>query len=400
MSNYEWIKPWVKAFEAFDLGQMNDWVALLGGILAILFGIIQIYYFGRKTVLKRLTPFMKGEDGFWDKKPNRNLGRLVNQLQNNIPIITVANFKGGVGKTTTVVNLAAFFDSLGFKVLLIDFDYQGSLSDAVVKKIQGDLRFGAHAILEKPVNSDRASAVLSMREKPLEKFIHTDILCSFYPLSRIESSVVFNWLVGHQRKDPRYNLFSFLDSKAFEKEKYDIVLIDAPPRLMTATANALCASTHVIVPTIPDGLSSSAAINTIDTILKLKENLNPVLKVLGVVPTFVRNSTGFTAREEDELNALNGDLQQNFSDKNRGEIKVFREQRILRKAAISNVVGYEIPFFVDSSVRSMYSKLALALSEEIGNKFAAEVQKRYLNAGERSKAEHNTTQGNVVELAG
>ncbi len=397
---YEWIKPWVKVFQAFDLAQVNDWVALLGGLLAIVFGILQVYQFGRKAILNRLKPFMNGEEGFWDRKPNRNIGRVVTELEQGPPVISVANFKGGVGKTTTVVNLAAFFDSLGLKVLLIDFDYQGSLSDAVVKKVEGNLKFGSHILLEEPVNNHRANEILEMREKPVESFKNTDILCAFYPLNRIESSVVFNWLVGHNKRDPRYNLFTFLSSRTFKEQGYDVILIDAPPRLMTATANAVCASTHVLVPTIPDGLSSSTAINTIDTLLKLKVKLNPTLKVLGVVPTFVKTQTSFSNREETELKALNGELHERFSDKQSSPMKIFRDQRILRKSSISNLAGYAIPYFEDSEVKKMYSELGIAISKDIGHNFAEEVISRYEDAGERSENKTGDNTGNVIELAG
>ena len=178
------------------------------------------------------------------------------------------------------------------------------------------------------------------------------------------------------------------------QKTYDLVIIDAPPRLMTATVNAVCASTHVLVPTILDGLSASAAVNTIDALLKLKDKISPSLKIVGVVPTFVFQKTGYRRREALALNDLKEDIQARFSRKQEGAIKVFEDERILRKEAIANVAGEKVAFFHDADVRNMYTRLGIAVARAIGG----ELERKLGDEGARATVEPRSADDNVVQL--
>jgi len=256
-------------------------VELMGGILALFVFTLKAYQVGREQITKRFRPFMIGESGFWDKPPTRSIYKHQQSLKQSIPIITIANFKGGVGKSTVAANLAAFFDSHRGRVLLIDLDYQGSLTDSVINR--DDLTFGALALMDPDFNSRNIPQHFLPTSAGFE---NTRILASNYGLLEEESRALFKWIVGDTKKDIRYLLHRFLQS-AHVQAHFDVVIIDASPRITTASVNALCASTHVLIPTILDGTSTTAALNTVSAVHKLKANLSPSLNLLGILPTFV-----------------------------------------------------------------------------------------------------------------
>lgn len=377
------------AAKAFGAAYSQQLLEIAAGCLAVLLLCMKVYKYGRDNILKKVKPFMLGEEGFWDRRPRRNIAKHIQVLREGIPIVTVANFKGGVGKSTMVANLAAFFDKAGLRVLLIDFDYQGSLTDAVVKA-DDDLMLAAVDLID---GKRSIREILGRAEKPIANFNNTDILSSYYTLSRAENRVLFNWLVGNSTEDIRYNLHAYLSSSDV-RDAYDIVLIDAAPRLMTTTVNAICASTHVIIPTILDGLSATAALNTIGSLLKLKDTLSPSLKILGIVPTFVFKSTGYKPREADNLAYLKEEIASRFTRRQDGDIKVFEEQRILRKEGIANAAGERVAFFHDVEIRNMFTQLGLEVSKALGEDFVRKLG----HERQRSAREVGSTSDNVVQL--
>jgi chromosome partitioning protein len=359
------------------------------GCLAVILLCMRIYKFGRDHILKKVRGFMLGDDGFWDRRPKRSIAKHIKSLRDGLPIITVANFKGGVGKSTMVANLAAFYDQAGLRVLLIDFDYQGSLTDAVIKT-DGQLYFASVDVIE---GKKSVEEVLGRSHRAVANFQNTDVLAAYYVLNRAENRILFKWLIREDPADIRYHLHSYLSSPTI-RNRYDLVIIDAPPRLMTATVNALCASTHVIVPTILDGLSSSAALNTVDAILKLRDKISPSLKVAGIVPTFVYKSTGYSAREAKALTYIHDEIDNVLSTKQDSPIEVFEGERILRKEAIANAAGEKVAFFQDAAVRNMYTQLGIALSKCVGGSLERKLRDEGKGAESRSEVAGN----NVVQL--
>jgi cellulose biosynthesis protein BcsQ len=360
---------------------------LAGGALAVTLGAMKVYAYGRRQIIGKIRRFMVGEEGFWDKAPNEATNRAKAKNRSRIPILTVINFKGGVGKSTTAANLAACYDRLGLKVLLVDFDYQGSLTDLVATG--DDLPFGANELMD---TGAEPAQVISKCARPVPPFQQTDLLAAFYTLNSAESKAVFSWLVGENKKDVRFNTHRLLCSPQIQ-DRYDIVIIDAPPRLMTASVNALCASTHILIPTILDNISASAALTTVDTILEMRRALSLDLRIAGVVPTFIEQKTGLNAREGRALQFLREELELVGSQFGH-PVPLLENARILRRAAIANAAGSAVPYFTDPEVEAMYSRLAFQLADRFGQTFLRKIS----HDNWRTESRPRGLQDNVVRL--
>ena len=299
---------------------------------------------------------------FWSKVPPPTFDRARHQeeLAQSIPIITVVNFKGGVGKTTICANLAAHFAAKGKRVLLIDFDYQGSLSDTVMSHADLNKRtFNAQLLLEA---GHSAAEVRGLAERVSKISPNLWIYPAFYGFSRAEIQQMFRWLIGKD-EEIRFNLHGYLQSPAFQTNpdtKFDLVLIDAPPRLLTGVVNALAASTHVLVPTILDGQSHIATLNTLGAIQIFRQRLNRSLKTLAVVPSHVTNSTSYNARELSAISELERNMPEYHLD---GPLPILVDRPIVRKEELAKAGGSEVYYLTDSNdkktneIRQMFAHL-------------------------------------------
>ncbi len=212
----------------------------------------------------------------------KNLGKII---------LTVANLKGGVGKTTLTANLAAYFANPfndqtrpQRKVLVIDLDFQGSCSSMLFAGTEwrpGEAQLSrASELISGAINASNQGQL----GQPVTKVSRARGISAFYDLARIENREMVRWLIGDESEDIRYRLAHLLLSDAVMGH-FDVVLIDAPPRLTTASVQALCTSTHVLLPTILDPLSGDDPVGYFGRQLKAHEELWPHLKVLGIVGT-------------------------------------------------------------------------------------------------------------------
>jgi len=211
-------------------------------------------------------------------------------------IITVANLKGGVGKTTLTTSLAAFFDAEANKrVLVVDLDYQGSLSNMMLSASrETDVASQVNHILDgstQPGNYEEVSVHL---DPMLPK---TWLIPAYYALAPLENRLMVDWLMQESSDDIRYRLARFLSHEHIQRD-FDIVLIDVPPRLTTGTINALCASTHLLVPTVMDRTSAEAVGSFLRAARNLKATLNPGLELLGIVGLLTHQQHGLHETEE------------------------------------------------------------------------------------------------------
>lgn len=217
-------------------------------------------------------------------------------------ILSIANQKGGVGKSTTSANLAASYSAAGKRVLLIDFDYQGSLTQIMLRAagIDGQVvRDGANVtkLLRETANFEELLDVSIPIESaiPGARFLATD-----YTLADIEGALFVKYLFGDQvGGDTRFRLANvLLNSTALAA--FDVVLIDTPPRIASGHVNALIASTHMLVPTIPDRLSAFAVGSYLRQAKKMRE-INQSLRVVGVLPSMTFRPGTLAEREEKAL---------------------------------------------------------------------------------------------------
>ena len=187
------------------------------------------------------------------------------------PIISVANLKGGVGKTTITANLGVTFASAGLRVLLIDLDHQCSLSGICmspqVRQEAKRTKTNIARLFDGRCGKDELN--LCTVPIPIEGISGRLFLApSIEEFGDLENQLAHRWAAGIGTEDVRFILRSALHSPRIA-EDYDVVLIDCPPRLTAGSANALAASDYTIVPVqlqetsaeaVPRMLSSDPAV--------------------------------------------------------------------------------------------------------------------------------------------
>jgi chromosome partitioning protein len=200
-------------------------------------------------------------------------------------VFVFANQKGGVAKTTTTLNLAVAFAESGYRVLCIDLDPQGNLTmsqgidpDKVEKSLYDVL-----------VNDMPISEIIVKRE--------IDIAVASIDLAGAE--IAMSTKIGRERS---------LEKALKEVQgDYDFVCIDTPPSLGLLTINALTAADKVIVPVQCEYLSMRGLVQLQNTLRMIQENLNPDVRIEGILPTMLDSRT-IHAKEAVEI------LEENFGD--------------------------------------------------------------------------------------
>lgn len=254
-------------------------------------------------------------------------------------VITIANRKGGVGKTTTTLNLACSLRGLGKKILVIDLDPQANLTRCFDVGISENIKTVGHLL----------TAELEEESYSVEEYIlsydEMDIIPSSIFLSAVETQMRSE--TGSER------ILSEIINQI--REHYDYILIDTSPSLNILNINALCASDSVLI-TADTGVFAVVGIGELlKTVQKIKKRVNPKLKVQGILLTMCDNRTN--------LSKL---LTQQVEEMYQGKIAVFKT-KIPKTVKVGEAIysGQSIKKYAKgSSVDIAYDNLAKEICYE------------------------------------
>ena len=257
--------------------------------------------------------------------------------------ISVINQKGGVGKTTTVINLAASLSILGHSNLVIDLDPQGNATTGFGKS-----------------NNDEDKNIYNLLIKKIDfrdglqktDITNLDIFGSNVNLSGLEVETATN-------EDRAFTLKNIFDSNSNILNKYDYIFIDCPPSLSLLTVIALVGSNELVVPLQTEFFALEGITQLINTIDRIKEKLNPQLSVRGILLTMF-----------DKRNKLSGEV--DIEARNHFKSTVYNTV-IPRNVRLSEAPSHGLPCVI-------YDKTC------VGSKAYFDLANEFLNSNEESSA--------------
>ena len=207
-------------------------------------------------------------------------------------VIAIANQKGGVGKTTTTFNLGVALAHAGKRVLLVDSDPQGDLTTYMGIHDPDNIPVTLSTLLERSIKDED----INSKEAILKHDEGIDLIPSNLELSSMEVS-----LVNAMSRE-----FTLRNCLSDIKDKYDYVLIDCMPSLGMITINALACADKVIIPVQSEFLAAKGMSHLMNTVLKVRKQINPNLKVGGILLTMVDGRTNLSKDIANELRSTYG----------------------------------------------------------------------------------------------
>ena len=205
-------------------------------------------------------------------------------------IMAIANQKGGVGKTTTAVNLGTALAACGKKVLLVDMDGQGNASTSLG--------------IERQNRDEKSSYELLIGEKTVSEIVLKTVIpnLDMIPAS-MDLSAADIQLANMDRRE-----FRLRDALSLQAQNYDYILIDCPPALGFLTLNALVAANALFIPLQCEFYALEGLSHIVKTVARVKKSLNPQLEIQGIALTMYDSRNNLSTQVEN-------DVRQYFQDK-------------------------------------------------------------------------------------
>ncbi len=267
-------------------------------------------------------------------------------------IIAIANQKGGVGKTTTTFSLGVALAKQGKKVLLIDADPQGDLTTCMGYYNQDELQNTIGTLMNNTIQDKE----VKIEDTILHHNEGIDLIPSNLDLSALEMS-----LVNAMSRE-----FTLKNSISSIKDKYDYILIDCMPSLGMITINVLACSDKIIIPVQGEYLAAKGMGHLLQTVSKVHKQINPNLKIGGVLLTLVDKRTNLSKKVRDTLEDNYGQI-----------IKIYNTEipKAINTAKSSSTGKSIFEFDKNSSVANAYKNLAKEVIENERTKSRFEIAK-------------------------
>ncbi|TDX44582.1 ParA family protein [Orenia marismortui] len=212
-------------------------------------------------------------------------------METTTKVISIINQKGGVGKTTTALNLAYSLTEFDKRVLIIDLDSQANLTDTVGFEDEETKVITSYELL-----TEKVGFIEAIQES---KLVNLDLIASKVDLADVEIEIAD--IIG------RETILRDSIGKVRDQLEYDYIIIDCPPSLSLVTINALSASDSIIIPAEPSVYSISGFSKLLDIFNVIQEKINDKLAIEGVLITRVDARTKIAKSFEDKLRELFGD---------------------------------------------------------------------------------------------
>jgi cellulose biosynthesis protein BcsQ len=260
---------------------------------------------------RRIRSALKLEGNLWAARALQKVPKFRPLAQRRSTIVSVLNLKGGVGKTTVTAHLGIALARRGYRVLLIDLDLQGSLSQMLIPFEKHEQLVADESLVQHFFSAASADKTEKILEYVQDVFSFPDasgslgLIAASDNLAYAEMTLTLNWLLREGDRDNRFLLRKALHLAQFGRE-YDIVLLDCPPLVNISCINALAASDYILVPVT----MGRRAIDRVPVLLKrflrnerFCKHINHNLKVLGLLANRTFREE-FTGAERDDWRQL------------------------------------------------------------------------------------------------